>query len=168
MVSSEKCGELYPCRMVSSEKCGELLGGGRKRKWALLVARLLRHKVSTILCPKRLNSANSVSKYIYRHIWTYIHIWTCIKYYIWYVCTAHNSNLAVVLSLPSVSVIVATLTSFRLWRAISWLIVSIWSYGNVPMDRGIILCFRRKSGFDLRFSSQSPVFRQNTDLELIG
>ena len=40
----------------------------------------------SILCPKRLNSANSVYKYIfvdiYTHILTYIHIWTYIKYYI--------------------------------------------------------------------------------------
>ena len=38
------------------------------------------------------------------------------------------------------------LFAIRPWRAVSSLNFGIRSYGNVPMDRGIILCFRRKVG----------------------
>ena len=51
-----------------------------------LLVLLWRHKVSTILCPKPLNSANSVFKYIfghiYGHIWTYIYIYIYIYVYV--------------------------------------------------------------------------------------
>ena len=44
-----------------------------------------------------------------------------------------------------------------------WLFFRNRSYGHVPMDRGIILCFRRKVGFDLFFTSQIQLFWENTD-----
>ena len=35
-----------------------------------------------------------------------------------------------------------------------------WSYESVPMDRGIILCFRRKVGFDLFLQVRSSLFEK--------
>ena len=68
-----------------------------------LLAILWRHIVSTILCPNRLNSPNSVYK---QNMWTYK---IFIKYH-GYVCTSHDSNCEICSS-PFLAAMTVTATT---------------------------------------------------------
>ena len=50
----------------------------------------------------------------------------------------------------------------------SWLILEIWSYGNVPMGRGIISCFRRKTWFDLVLQVRVQFFEKTQISSLLA
>ena len=125
-----------------------------KSQTHVLLVLLWRHFVSTILCPKRLNSANSVYKYIfvdiYTHILTYIHIWTYIKYIKYYIIRVYCTRQRSVDYHPPFTDsndCHQQNPNAGLRLTFSWPIFWIRSYGNVPMVRGIISCFRRKTWF---------------------
>ena len=101
------------------------------------------------------------------HIWTYIHM--NIYNISYHTCVLHTTAICQLsLSVHSQQRLLPAKSRGGSPTSLPWLIFWIWSYGNVPMVRGIILGVRRKSGFDLRFSSQSPGFWENVDLEFIG
>ena len=99
---------------------------------------------------------NKINTAIY--IYTYIYIYIYMSF--WQFCYFFSSERHECSTLPPD---VGALGSDTLH---CWLFFRNWSYESVPMDRGIILCFRRKVGFDLFFTSQIQLVWENTDFHV--
>ena len=120
-----------------------------------LLALLWRHKVSTILSPKRLNSVNNVYKYICVHIYThiyghrltYIYIYIYIYMSFWKVFSSLSSpawlSPAKCQGWSTTDLFLTNLRDLILWKC---------SYG--PWDH---FMFSARNLIWLGFTSQSPV-----------
>jgi len=133
----------------------------------VLLVLLWRHRVSTLICPHRQNSANSVYKYtdahthiyIYAYIGIYIHIYIYLQ--IWQSVLFFSSGRHECSTLPP------NVGAFGSDTPHCWLFVRNWSYEIVPMDRGIIVCFRPKVGFDFVFTSQIQLLFEKTHISML-
>ena len=102
---------------------------------------------------------------IYGHIWVYTaicrHILQYIYIYIYiYMCVFLEGPFVFFISSVDCSTLPPDIRAFGSDTPHCWHFFRNWSYENVPMDRGIISCFRRKVGFDLFFTTQNPLFEE--------